>query len=526
MWRIFRLRIPVAVDVTSLQGGDHPARFVAQRARLVERAIIARPHEAAVALEVRQFVGERRIERGDEACVRPAERGDRLRDLIRRCVRRRQPLAQRARRMKPVPDRREVARPAACEHEARKRARQVGRRGKAFARLVAQRRIGNEPRDGIEPLADRVRVGERGGEALREQARARRGHRAVDRGNERAAPFARQRPHQFEIGAGRRIDQERRAGCFAQRRRQRRALADLRALHIGDAGGRRREFEAGERAERFGRCHGEIGRNPSLRARAVEHVARERRDGGKRAQIGREFGIAIERVRHDHLARLDAGDLGGKPDAVAFGQAKLAGRNVEARKCEPARLAGSGSFRARDRDEIVVALGVEERVFGERAGRDKAHHVAADDRLRSAFLRLRRVFQLLADGDAMAERDEAVQILVGALDRHAAHRDVVAEMLAALGQHDAERAARHLGVVEEQFVEIAHPVEQKAVRIGRLDLDILLHHRRWARAVGDGCARVRLRRRGGASSIGRIGHVGRSRSVHRVQRLADGEGGF
>ena len=44
-----------------------------------------------------------------------------------------------------------------------------------------------------------------------------------------------------------------------------------------------------------------------------------------------------------------------------------------------------------------------------------------------------------------------------------------------------------LGIVEEQLVEIAHPVEQQAVRIGGLDLDILLHHRRDARRrVGRG----------------------------------------
>jgi hypothetical protein len=71
---------------------------------------------------------------------------------------------------------------------------------------------------------------------------------------------------------------------------------------------------------------------------------------------------------------------------------------------------------------------------------------------------------------------EAVQVFVGALDRHAAHRDIAAEMLAALGQDNAEGAGSHPGVVEEQFVEVAHPVEQKAVRIGRLDLDVLLHH--------------------------------------------------
>ena len=82
----------------------------------------------------------------------------------------------------------------------------------------------------------------------------------------------------------------------------------------------------------------------------------------------------------------------------------------------------------------------------------------------------------------MAERDQPVEVVVGALDRHAAHADVLALVLAALRKHDAERAARDLRVFEEQFVEIAHPVEQQATRIDRLDFEILRHHRREARA--------------------------------------------
>ena len=39
-------------------------------------------------------------------------------------------------------------------------------------------------------------------------------------------------------------------------------------------------------------------------------------------------------------------------------------------------------------------------------------------------------------------------------------------------------ARRALGVVVEQLVEIAHPVEQELVRMLRLDAQILLHHRR------------------------------------------------
>jgi hypothetical protein len=64
-------------------------------------------------------------------------------------------------------------------------------------------------------------------------------------------------------------------------------------------------------------------------------------------------------------------------------------------------------------------------------------------------------------------------------------------MLAALGEHDAECARGDLGVLEEQLVEIAHAVEQQQPWIGRLDLEILLHHRRDAGDVGGHRQRTR-----------------------------------
>ena len=124
-----------------------------------------------------------------------------------------------------------------------------------------------------------------------------------------------------------------------------------------------------------------------------------------------------------------------------------------------------------------MRLASSKRVFGERAGRHQPHHVAPHHALGAALARFRRILKLLADRDAVAERDQAVQIFVGAHHRHAAHRDVAALMFTALGEHDAERARGDLGVVEEHLVEIAHPVEQQAVRIGGLDFDVLLHHR-------------------------------------------------
>ena len=104
--------------------------------------------------------------------------------------------------------------------------------------------------------------------------------------------------------------------------------------------------------------------------------------------------------------------------------------------------------------------------------------IVPDNRFRAAFLGLCRVLGLLADGDPEAKADELLQIVVGGMNRHAAHRNVAAEMLAALGERDRQGAGRLDGVIEEQLVEIAHPVEQQEIGVCGLDLDILLHHRR------------------------------------------------
>ena len=136
---------------------------------------------------------------------------------------------------------------------------------------------------------------------------------------------------------------------------------------------------------------------------------------------------------------------------------------------------------------------IEQRLLGERARGDEAHHVAAHHRLGPALLGLGRVLDLLADRHPVPSRDQALEIVVGGMHRHAAHGDVLAQMLAALGQRDAERARGDLGVLEEQLVEIAHAVEQEAVGVGRLDLQILGDHGRGerrlllARGVRRGC---------------------------------------
>jgi hypothetical protein len=108
-------------------------------------------------------------------------------------------------------------------------------------------------------------------------------------------------------------------------------------------------------------------------------------------------------------------------------------------------------------------------------GRDEAHHVAAHHGLGAALAGFRRVLQLLADGDAEALADQPLQVLVGAVDRHAAHGMSSPRCLPRLVSTIDERLRRGNRVLEEQLVEIAHAVEQQAVGIGRLDLQELRH---------------------------------------------------
>ena len=56
----------------------------------------------------------------------------------------------------------------------------------------------------------------------------------------------------------------------------------------------------------------------------------------------------------------------------------------------------------RDREQVIVGAGIEQGVFGQRARRDEADHVAPHDALGAALLGFGRVFGLLADRDAVA----------------------------------------------------------------------------------------------------------------------------
>ena len=175
--------------VAGLQAGDDPAALVAEAARLVEFGAEAGADEAAVALQVRQVVGERRSERRLRASPGGA------------------PALRRRRRVRPAAP---SASPSAASTLAgsgkgRRRWRQgrAGRRGRASGATGRGRDRGRRraPRGShrrraasasIQATAssrsdDHRRVGRGTGEPAGEQAGAAAGDRAVDGGDQAAA---------------------------------------------------------------------------------------------------------------------------------------------------------------------------------------------------------------------------------------------------------------------------------------------------------------------------------------------------
>ena len=248
-------------------------------------------------------------------------------------------------------------------------------------------------------------------------------------------------------------------------RRQRRTFADLGAVDIGDGGGRRGRFQPRHRGEAIHGRDREIIAEPPLGGGAVEDVAGQGRDRRQFAQQRAEVGIAIERVGDDGLVRIDPRQRRRQFRRRAFRDHELGRRNVD--PGQPNAVAAGRGAGARDRQQVIVGAGIQQRVFGQRARRHQPDHAAGDHALVAAGACRGGILGLLAHRDPVAGIDQAMQIVLGALHRHAAHRDIHALVLAALGQHDAERSGGDFGVLEEQLVEIAHPVEQQAARDGR-----------------------------------------------------------
>ena len=68
------------------------------------------------------------------------------------------------------------------------------------------------------------------------------------------------------------------------------------------------------------------------------------------------------------------------------------------------------------------------------------------------------------------------------MDRNAAHWDIFIIVLATLGLGNVQCGGCGDGIIKDQLVNIAHPIEQQGIRMGCLNFQVLRHHGRcWHR---------------------------------------------
>ena len=148
-------------------------------------------------------------------------------------------------------------------------------------------------------------------------------------------------------------------------------------------------------------------------------------------------------------------------------EAKLAGRDIGGRKADQA------ARRHTDGNDEVVSRSVEQLIREGNARRNRLHDFAAHDSFREL-----RILHLLADGDTIALGHETAQIFGPCLHRHAREWYFGGTAIIARGEGESEHSRGGLGVLVEHLVEVAHAEEEDRALMPRLDLAILLHHRR------------------------------------------------
>ena len=107
----------------------------------------------------------------------------------------------------------------------------------------------------------------------------------------------------------------------------------------------------------------------------VEPVTGERRHRNRDlAPELLEFGIVMDRVRADDLARLQPGELDSEPLLRRLHHGEAAGRDID--RCKPVKRGGLAGLAASDRNEEAGAAGFEQAFLGDGAWRDEAHDLS------------------------------------------------------------------------------------------------------------------------------------------------------
>src|SRR6185437_1159416 len=87
------------------------------------------------------------------------------------------------------------------------------------------------------------------------------------------------------------------------------------------------------------------------------------------------------------------------------------------------------------------------------------------------------VFELLANSDTLARRNQFWKVSIEAMIRKACQSHMSGSAIGPFGKGNAENGRCLLRVLRKSFVKIAHPKEQQCIWVLMFHLIILLHER-------------------------------------------------
>ena len=469
---------PRARALALLDGRDGGPAATARLPQLVQLAVHAVPHEAALAGGGRRGLDERRLDvRGhvgqgiDVLQLAPHERGQAVLEGRGRARQRAQGPGQGH----------EVARARRAQRDPAQDPLEVLDRPHPFPEPAALDGPEAHLLDRVEPVLDGLDLGQRPQQPFPQAPRAHGRARQVQHLEQRAAPAAvDQVLDQLEVAPRDGVDDQ--AALHLARAQSRDVVQRplLRVAQVAQGGAARRH---GQRrrlaAEGLQRRHAELReqlppRRAGIEGRVLELRARDRGLGlGRVAEpVGQGRG-----ARHQQLARSRGRHLVTKA-RPAVGAHPFHHREVTGGGLQPGRAQAPFAGDHRDHEGRLARLhgrGLELRARGHHA-----HHLAAHHALGGP-----RVLHLLAERHAKPLLHEAGDVAGDRMVRHAAHGDGRAVLLlGARGERDVQGPGRHHRVVEEQLVEVSHAEEEQGLGVLRLHAVVLLHGGR--RGMGRG----------------------------------------
>ena len=336
--------------------------------------------------------------------------------------------------------------------------------------------------DGVVAGAGHGAVAQRLGQPLAQATAAHAGAAGVNQREQRGRVFAAQGLHQLQVAqGGRRQVEQFGAARHLQRGHvgQRPALRVLGVAQQRSASGVRQRHLLGVPALQV--LHLQLLAQLAQAQAGVELPGGAIRQGDaalRRAQHGgdgRRHALAVV----EDLGRLQARQPTGELGRAALGQAQLAAGQAQPGQGARHLVFGMAAALVHDhgQQQRVGALGQQLGVDQGARG-DHAHHLAFDRPLAGTDLA-----HLLADGHRLALADELGKVGLERMHRHPGHHHWLAVGLAAHGQGDVDEAVGLASIVEEELVEVTHPVEDERIGVLRFDAQVLLHHRRVAGVV-------------------------------------------